>query len=226
MLSQPDSYPPAPDYDVISREEWRLNAEDVKRKFRRKDPNIMQKIDAFIDRFGFDKTEISNKIENDVMFAAWFAKDPTRTSIHERVAASWLEKLSMIQSFETLKRSGKDALYVTSDGEIRYVAKKHNRSKSLDFRWKTNSFTVYASHKYTGQSGGAQDNQFRNVKEFLYRFREGGEIESSILLAIVDGDYYTPDRMIELRNLCRNMRPKSWALKIGDVPKWLEQNCK
>ena len=102
--------------------------------------------------------------------------------------------------------------------------------KSLDFRWISNGYTVYATHKYTRKEGGAQDNQYESVQTLLYAFQNvkaedlKEEDLNVILLAIVDGPYYTKEKFEELRCLTRSNRPYSYALPIEDVPEILNKH--
>ena len=157
------------------------------------------------------------------MFAAHFAKEPRRQGIHERVAAEWLQQLPAVNQFKVLPKKGADAIYVTSDGEIQRGADLHNPpGKSLDFRWFTGETACYAMHKYTKQSGGDQDNQFtemRNLLESFIRCRD----RHCILLIIVDGPYYTKEKLETLKHLTRSHPPKSYATPIGKVPDLLSE---
>lgn len=47
----------------------------------------------------------------------------------------------------------------------------------------------YVSHKYTKDEGGAQDNQYKDIQEFLKNSRDTS-LKNTIFLAICDGDYY------------------------------------
>lgn len=225
MQTHRNSYPPAPDYNTIVQKLRDENVRKVQEELRLKSPRLMTKVDTYVDHFKFEKEMVLEKIKNDPMFAVIFAKDPTRTGVHEKEAASWLKNLPMVKEFKVLPKSGKNALYVTGDGEIRYIPNKKAIDKSIDFHWKTGKFTVYATHKFTGESGGSQDSQANGVKESLQRFRQGSGFKNDVFLAIVDGDYYTDKKMNELRDFCIDRQKLSWALAIQDVPYWLDDKC-
>ena len=162
----------APDYESIEREEWKRNAQQVKGRLANNDPGLAKRIDTYIDRFGYDESEVRKKIEADPMFAAHFAKEPRRTSLHQREAARWINSLASVSQFQSLSQSGSEALYVTSDGEIQSgeILKHSKPSKSLDFMWLTGSTICYAMHKYTKEGGGNQDSQYKEMIALLRNF--------------------------------------------------------
>lgn len=211
-----------PDYDGIERSLWRENAEDVTTRLEEQDVYILKRIQTFIDRFGFDEEAVREKIMSDRMFSAHFAKEPRRQGLHERIAAEWLERLETIRNFETLPKSGKNAWYITSDGNLRQ-GMRPAPSKSLDFTWEAGNRRIYASHKYTREGGGNQDSQFMEMKLLLEHFQKGAELDNVVLLVIVDGPYFTKNKMNDLRRLERSSPPVSRALPIEKVPVLLEK---
>jgi len=211
-----------PDYDAIERKEWEDNAENVPSRLREQEPNLLKRIATFIARFGFSIESVHTKIETDTMFAAHFAKEPRRTGLHERVAAEWVEQWESVSNFKTLPKSGPDAFYITSDGEITHRRTENTPSKSLDFYWKTGETEFFAAHKYTKEGGGNQDSQFKEMKSLLRNFQNAVE-KDKVLIVIVDGPYYTPSKMEDLSNSIRDRQPKSYACHIQDVPLILEE---
>ena len=205
-----------PDYESIEQDLWKKNAKSVTERLAASDSNILDKIQTFIWRFDFPIEIVKEKIKNDSLFAAHFAKEPRRTTLHERIAANWLEEEESIQDFKVLPSKGKKAYYITSDGEIR-KAVKNPPSKSLDFQWRTGKTNFFASHKYTKQSGGNQDSQFKEMRDLLSKFQGSAEKDTA-LIVIVDGPYYTTEKMNDLRRFVRDRNPKSYACHIQDVP--------
>ena len=213
--------PKPPDYDEIEVEQWRENAKEVVPNLEKKEENLVRRIKTYIWRFGFSRSDVESKIATDNMFAAHFAKEPRRTGLHEREAAKWLEMLEQVEEFKVLPKSGENAFYISSDGEVRQNM-AGAPSKSLDFRWKTGKFTVYASHKYTKEGGGNQDSQYKEISHLLEMFQKARESEDVVLLAIVDGPYYTESRMKGLNRFCRDRAPMSMAMPIEMVPVFLD----
>lgn len=209
---------PPPDYDNIELCLWQRNLKGVRSRLNDRDRSIIKKIKTYASRSRYSEADIEKHIYQDEMFAAWFAKEPRRTSFHEKVAACWLHK-ELKTKIERLKSSGPKALYINTDGKIvtgeQY--KKEKPSKSLDFRWKIYDKIFYAMHKYTKEGGGNQDSQFREMTQILQNFQKADD-QNIILIVIVDGEYYNEKKMDGLNHYARTIIPCSYAVKIEDVP--------
>lgn len=210
-----------PDYDAFEQILWRKQAKEVIDCLDNNDKNILKKIQTYIWRFGYTEEEIKAHIRRNEMFAAWFTKEPRRMKLHETVAADWLSGIDLISDFESLPTGGKNAWYIAIDGDLRQ-GKKPAGVKSLDFGWTTGQYRVFASHKYTKESGGNQDSQFQEVQAMLRFFQQGAVDDHTVVLAIVDGPYYTPKKMSELHRFERINKPMSKALHIEEVPSFLK----
>ena len=138
-----------PDYDAIEVKKWRENAENVVISLGEQDKNILKKIRRYSWQFGYSETEIRNKIREDKMFRAWFAKEPRRQGFHENEAGRYLEKFDIIKGFEILNKSGDNAEYLTSDGHIIKGRSLQDKAigKSLDFKWKKSDIEDYINSK-------------------------------------------------------------------------------
>lgn len=213
-----------PDYEKIESRMWKKHAKEVVGRLVAEEQNLLRRIKTYSNRFGYSDTSVRDKIKTDKMFAAHFAKEPRRTNFHEKEAMRWLDKVSAIENIERLSPSGGNAFYITSDGNVEQ-GMNNPPTKSLDFRWRTDEYTVYASHKYTREGGGNQDSQFREVRRLLELFQKGNEKKSTILLAIVDGPYYNDAKMDDLKRFWRHTPPLSDVMPIQEVPLWLERIC-
>lgn len=192
---------------------------------KNKAPRLMKRIATFIDRFDFDESEVIQKIECDAMFAAHFAKEPRRTTLHENIAAVWLQELDDVHNFQKLPASGRSAIGITSDGNIVKFDRQKVPGKSLDFQWTTGNITCYAMHKYTKEEGGNQDSQYTEMLNLMKRFHQCTD-ENVVLIVIVDGAYYTDNgekKLKELQHQQRTNSPLSYATPIGGVPDILKQ---
>ena len=207
-----------PDYESIERAAWRENAQEVVSRLETGDSDLMKRIATFVDRFGYSRSEVEEKIIKDPMFAANFAKEPRRTGLHQKEAAKWLQGLDAVSEFSVLPASGERALYVTSDGEIQSgaILKGSKPSKSLDFQWLTGSVICYAMHKYTREGGGNQDSQYKEMRDLLRNFQSCSN-RGCMLIVIVDGPYYSDRRMEVLRNDTRSRHPRSYAVHLAEV---------
>ena len=207
---------PPPDYDEEEQRAWRKSVQEVQGRLELGEDNLFKRIELFARRFECEANVVAEKIRNDPMYAAHFAKEPRRTRLHSKMAAEWLRRLEQVHEFQTLSSSGKNALYITSDGEIR-KGMKNPPSKSLDFNWKTGTTTIYASHKYTRESGGHQDSQYNEMQKLLNQFQNCSD-QTCALFVIVDGPYYTEGKMANLKNRTRSHPPRSYATHIEGVP--------
>ncbi|MCY3884160.1 MAG: hypothetical protein OXG24_04505 [Gammaproteobacteria bacterium] len=213
-----------PDYQAIEYAIARKGASQVVERLDAADKDLLKRIEWFVDRFGFQPQTVRDEIRRNKMFSAHFAKDPRRTGFHEKVAACWLKQFgNTISEFKTLPKSGKNAWYITSDGHMQKNVRP-KPSKSLDFKWKTGRFTVYATHKYTREGGGNQDSQYDEVKLTLRHFQNGAVDDDTMFLAIVDGPYYTEEKLTELNRFERIKAPYCKAMHIEYVPNYLEHH--
>jgi hypothetical protein len=164
---------------------------DLDSSNKKKKDDITTKIKNWANKFNFSFKEIKDKILKDEIFKCVFAKDPSRQKFHENLAAKYIKNLDLVENFEMLPSAGKNAIYLTK-GKLFKGDKLKNKpkdTKSIDFKWNTGKYTIYASHKYTDISGGSQDNQYKDIQEFLDNAIDCNE-KNSIFIAICDGNYY------------------------------------
>ena len=170
---------PPPDYTALEHEAWKQNASQVVARLDEDEPNLLKRIATFVRRFGFHVHEVRQKILSDPMFRAHFAIEPRRQGFHEKIASKWIRSLPDISDFRVLPKSGRNAFYITSDGEVRQGLRKPP-SKSLDFTWQADGRQFYAAHKYTLEGGGNQS-AWRASRGSLRRdvLRQGGTDDST-----------------------------------------------
>ena len=136
------------------------------------------KVINFSEKTGFSVEDIVNKIMTDDMFVFFFAKDPKKQNFTEKLVAELLK-------VEKLPASGKNCIRFNQDGDI-VATNNGNVSKSADFYING----VYYTQKYTYESGGAQDNQYNDVRDFLIKGSKKYKVG-----AIVDGAYWNNKRL-------------------------------
>lgn len=138
------------------------------------------------------------------------AKEPSKQNFHELVARDYiLENYKEFLNFEILPKKSKngiESIYLTNGQIVKESdLSTRNHTKSIDFKWEYKGFTIYATHKYTKDSGGAQDNQYKDVISFLEHAKQN--INNKILfVAICDGKYYVGKRSDELRKSILNTK--------------------
>ncbi len=205
-----------PDYDAEEERLRKQNVAEVLDNLEQRDKNLLKKIETFSKNFSYAESDIENQIMESKMFACTFSIEPSRQGFHEKVAAQWLVD-TLKCNINILPKKGKSALYVTNDGNITQWDRPRKPSKSLDFKWTMGDITIYAMHKYTKVSGGAQDNQFDDVRNTLDKFLKAQD-PNVVFIAIVDGNYYTEQKLKILRGLTRNNPPRSYVTRIEGVP--------
>ena len=213
-----------PDYDKVEMDLWRKHGSEVIDLLNKQDTGLMRRIRTFCERFGFDDKDVCQKIVDDFMFACCFAKNPTRTKLHEKEAEKYLRMFpNLIHTFRSLPSKGKNAIYIDQNGNI-VTGKTQEGIKSLDFMWgvvNTNIICI-AAHKFTRERGGSQDHQRNELMRLLEQFKRCDDNKIAFF-AICDGPYYDKSILSMLRAHERNAPPFSFACPIGEVPKNVEK---
>jgi hypothetical protein len=166
---------------------------------------------------------------NNIYLAIALAINPTRQKPHEKEAENWINQLSkkynMIPLYEfnsfKLPDNGSDALYI-EDGEIIFKGDKsdNNTTKALDFGFKVGNTTVISSQKFTKEVGGAQKDYEIEMKNFML-YAKINKSPSMYFLALVDGEYYTKERIEFLNRTFGTTRVM--ALSINDLSTFIEK---
>lgn len=140
--------------------------------------------------------DVKDKIIKDDILASFFIKDPSKQNFTENYIANYLSEIDIIENFENLSSSIK--LFV-HNGEITNV--RFDGLKSVDYTWEYNGLKFYATQKFTKSNGGAQDNQFNDVINFLENCQNN---DKDVFFAIVDGSYYTEKKIDILKKYEKN----------------------
>jgi len=184
------------DFIKIRQEAWAKNCNDISLD----EPYVLTKVHNWAkDRGIIDFENLYREIKECKYFKMVFAKDPSKQNIYEKAALNFLRSITILDKVEKLPPNGEQAQYVInselSSGEpSKSSRKKRGKSKSIDFKFiilpignRTKKITCYAMHKYTEQMGGAQDNQFQDLRLFL----ENSPIDrEECFIAFADGEYY------------------------------------
>lgn len=159
-------------YNLRKNELYIINVKNVLKQNRN---NLNKKVDTYLKKAPFSsREEIFEKIEKDPLFAAYFAIDPGRQNIGEKVFEEYL-------GIKCCPQSGKGVICFNDKGEQKSKVGV-NTTKAVDFI----IGNTYGTQKYTGENtGGAQDNQFKDVVQFLTY----GSINHKVC-ACVDGQYW------------------------------------
>lgn len=167
---------------VFNREK-QLREENLKElRNNLNDTDVQFKIANYAEKYGFETEVIKERIKSDDLVASFFAKDPSKQNFTEKLVAELLNT-------KTLPQSGKNCVKFNNNGDI-CSTKSANTSKSADFL----IGNIYITQKYTRSAGGAQDNQYADVVDFLSK----GSKKHNVA-AIVDGPYWDNSKRQELK---------------------------
>lgn len=183
------------DYDAIKKMAW---ADNIKH-FNLNDPSVNTKIINWATLRGIEPDKLLLDIEQSTYFKYAFVKDPNRQNVYEKAALNFLVSTPMIKDAIKLPHNGVNALFVnkgilTPGENISRTQREEQKSKSIDFKFtikpcgqRTTTLTCYAMHKYTDSEGGAQDNQFSDLRLFLENCPTK---RLECYIAFADGEYY------------------------------------
>lgn len=148
-------------------------------------------------------------IANDPFICAFFRKDPTKQSLDEVCQIQWL-KDHLSPAVYKLPADGIGAKFFINGaiGEITSMSPRpNNATKTLDtFDPVSNTYGVL---KHTSVAGGSQDNQLRDVKDFvreMVKYLDATPDAAEVFALYLDGPYYTDERLGGIRQLI----PEAW----------------
>jgi len=152
------------------------------------------KIKAQAIRLGIDpETYYQSMLLNPV--PELYMKQPKTQNITETIAKNYIESQLPDCIVEILPKRSSQSLYVVLGRICSYneVAGMSTRAKSIDMLITYRNYRLYVNHKYIHESGGAQDNQFRDMREFIDAalLNNYTAAEKIIFVALTDGDYFT-----------------------------------
>jgi hypothetical protein len=174
-----------------------------------RDPKLMKKIVNFrIDNFTEDERQIYtvdillDKIITDPLFRTMFRQKPGRQSIHENTQIECIQQ-KYPDAFKMNSNIGGTCF---TNYNLHKISKECPRTSSS-----TKTFDLYIPSqkrygvlKYTKTSGGAQDNQCNDVKQFIYQavgYLNEKTKSKRTFIFYLDGDYYTEKKITELNQM-------------------------
>ncbi len=179
------------------------------------------KIENWANKFRLDPSVIRQKIIDDELFSLHYIIDPGKQNFYENLAANYIKNFSNVENFKNLPNNGANALVVHAGNIISKTQAQSNASKTIDFEWNTGTIKCYASHKHTKVSGGGQDNQYKDIRNFMENSRNNNA-PNILFFAICDGDYYqnlSQSNMSKMQILNRDFEKdnKLKALTINEL---------
>lgn len=187
------------DYKLKESEELQKNIKILRSMLEKGfiDKSLRIKIDNYCELYGFEYELIKYKILEDDLFCIQFCKSPQKQSLHQKLALEEIKSIPKIQNAILLPSGGSGSMYVVSGLVLPYSQAKNtsttNKTKSIDFVWDyidNNGVIIkcYATHKYTKVSGGSQDNQFKDILNYMDNAKH--HMGNDYFFAICDGEYY------------------------------------
>ena len=161
-------------------------------------PDVKLKISNYATEHGFLVEEIRQEIIDNDLVASFFAKDPVKQNFTELLVAELLKT-------KVLPQQGKNCIRFDEDGNI-CSTKGTTTTKAADFYINN----TYITQKYTRSTGGAQDNQYNDVVDFLIKGSKKHKVA-----AIVDGSYWDDLKRKELRDYFE-LNPNVQILSMDD----------
>lgn len=224
-----------PDYEKLFLRKCKANHSEVVDSVQKNEAGMMMKISTFCRRSGSHFDDVREKILEDKMFAFHFAKDPAKQNLFETAAGNYIRKIKCVSNYKKLPSSGPKATYVVKGGVINGKERKKlvikTDAKSIDFSWECGDKKFYTLHKYTRQSGGAQDNQYKDIQDFIENANHSHD-DKHFFIAIADGTYFNTRNgqanVSKIENLKKisNNNMGVYAVKISELDELLKSICK
>lgn len=234
-------------YDTyIKNDNKDVGFQTIIKKINQEKDNLDIKIYNFAKRWSLEENYLKNALKTNELLLLTFVKDPGKQTFHQHFAAEYISSLPLIENFKELSSGGRNALYVINGRIVEGKDKKDQQSgKSIDFQWeytfRNKTLTFYATHKHTKESGGSQDNQYKDVQDFHTESRNCIDLNIHFL-SITDGPYYLGrDTSIKEQTLSkidylniqfkgsRNLATTTNRLMLDIIPlikTWLKNNFK
>ena len=188
----------------------KINDQDTIEQAERKDKELVKKVEKYrLNELTEEERSIKTvdvilqSIITDIITRSIFRKDPTKQSIHEKAQIEWIQ---MKKYSDAIKIPADGNGTCLSNNNLHIITKNSPRppdaTKTLDVH--IPSKNIYATLKYTNESGGSQDNQFRDVKHFIVQavgYLSHNESAIENFAFYLDGAYYKPSKMKELNDM-------------------------
>lgn len=165
------------------------------------------KIKNHVERFDgvLEYDEIMARLKTDTVIASFFAKDPAKQNNTEIWVANMIKENISVKNFSILSKGGTDSVRIGVDGNMIFGDSKELSTKSVDFKFEIGNETFLCTQKFTRGRGGSQDNQKKDVIEFL---RYGSRVmkDKTVFVAILDGDYFDEKELSSINSMFKQYK--------------------
>src|SRR5581483_2106597 len=161
------------DFEAAVSARRQQNLRDLQRESTFKRPELREKVLSFAQKWGLEPETVWSKVQDDWLFALQFVKDPIRQTLHQRLAAEFIKSnlQPLVADFAELPSGGAAAKWLISGMVMPQADYKRGgadkQARTVDFEWRLpietadgRSLRFYASHKFTKDEGGTQNNQY------------------------------------------------------------------
>ena len=219
---------PELDFEETERQHNLANFDAMEQEIFDRSDALSERIARYSEQFDVAAQEFWDALDANPRgpLAVVLATEARRQNLHHELADAHIRQLAYVVNFHELPRRGRGVQFIGENGQIvlsGQLAKGEPRpSEALDFTWQTGDLTCYAAQKYTREGGGNQDSRFDETLRLLGNFHQFHDRDVA-LFVIVDGGYFTENRLEQLRELVRDEEPRSYVVGINNLQQILNQ---
>ena len=216
------------DFEELDHQQNLANLDAMEQEIADRSDSLTERIARYSGQFDVPEGEFWDALDAHPRgpLAAVLATEARRQNLYREAAAAYIRLLQNVDDFHELPMRGSGIHFIGDNGQIvlrNQLARREPRpSEALDFIWQTGDITCYAAQKFTREGGGTQDSRFDETIRLLRNFHQfqGRDVA---LFVIVDGGYYTEDRLEQLQELVRIEHPRSYVTSINELQQLLNQ---
>jgi hypothetical protein len=187
---------------VLSDNEILIAAEKKSKTLIKRIENFRNEKMTAAERAVNSVEQILDSIKTSTLIRSFFRKDPTRQTTHEKTQIEWIQQHKYADAVKMNASVGGMCLSQNKFYLIKDKKRPSDATKTFDVN--VPSKKIFAVLKHTSVAGGAQDNQFADVKHFITQIvgylTENAEAEENFVFYL-DGEYYTQVKKDDLNSM-------------------------
>jgi hypothetical protein len=192
------------------QESLKKNDIELTLEAERRDPKLLLKINNYIKNKMTEEERTTNTVDSIIesiktvpMIRSIFRIPPIKQSTDEKEQIEWIQRHQYNDAFKMRSDTNGTCL---SKNKLHEINKNNPRpsdaTKTFDVH--VPSKKLFAVLKHTTAKGGAQDNQYRDVKHFVQQiigYLSENQTAEECFAFYLDGTYYTPKKYKELEDM-------------------------